>query len=171
MRLPIISTDDIAGLRRLHAAVDTLTAPLVAQHAARLLCRRGCSACCVDGLTVFALEAARIADRHPELLAHGTPHPEGACAFLDAEGACRIYADRPYVCRTQGLPLRWLEEREGKVVELRDVCELNSEGPPITDLPAEQCFTLGPVEERLRALADEAGADQRIALRELFGRG
>jgi Fe-S-cluster containining protein len=170
MRLPIISTDEITGLRRLHAAVDTLAAPLVAQHAARLLCRRGCSACCVDGLTVFAVEAAGIVSRHPELLANGTPHPEGACAFLDAEGACRIYADRPYVCRTQGLPLRWLEEREGQVVELRDICELNSEGPPITELSVEQCFTLGPIEERLRDLARAAGAGQRIALRALFGR-
>ena len=171
MHLPVISVDNHAALVRLHGAVDTLTAPLVAQHASRLRCKRGCSACCVDELTVFALEAARIASRHPELLAHGTPHPEGACAFLDAQGACRIYADRPYVCRTQGLPLRWLEKQEGRVVELRDICELNSEGPPITDLSAEQCFTLGPVEERLRALAGEAGADQRIALRKLFARG
>jgi len=171
MHLPIISVHHQAALVRLHGAVDTLTAPLAAQHASRLRCTRGCSACCVDELTVFALEAARIASRHPELLAHGTPHPEGACAFLDAEGACRIYADRPYVCRTQGLPLRWLEESAGAIVELRDICRLNDDGPPITELPPEQCFTLGPVEDRLRALAGEAGADQRIALRALFGLG
>lgn len=170
MRLPIISPDHHAVLRRLHAAVDALAAPLVEEHAARLRCTRGCNACCVDGLTVFAFEAAGIAERHAELLAEGMPHPKGACAFLDAEGACRIYPSRPYVCRTQGLPLRWLEESAGDVVELRDICALNDEGPAITDLRAEQCFTLGPVEERLQVLSTEAGADQRIALRTLFAR-
>ena len=45
-----------------------------------------------------------------ELLGKGRPHPPGACAFLDGEGACRVYDSRPYRCRTQGLPLRWFDE-------------------------------------------------------------
>ena len=122
---------------------------------------------------MFALEAAEIVQHHAELLESGEPHPEGACAFLDAEGACRIYAQRPYVCRTQGLPLRWLEEQHDEVVELRDICELNfvdEHETPLAALPAAQCFTLGPVEQRLREQAEQAGAAERIPLRSLFTR-
>lgn len=147
-----------------------MLAPLVELHGQRLRCARGCHACCVDGLTVFALEADRIVEHHAELLEHGGPHPEGACAFLDEQGGCRIYEHRPYVCRTQGLPLRWIEEENQELVELRDCCPLNlqDEGVPLTELSAEQCFTLGPVEQRLREQAEGAGAAERIALRSLF---
>ena len=192
VRLPVLDEGARAQLSRLHGAVDAMVAPLVALHGARLRCTRGCHGCCVDGLTVFALEAARIVEHHGELLATSEPHPVGGCAFLDAQGACRIYAHRPYVCRTQGLPLRWLQARDGEHVELRDICELNvgderDEGEgrdegnerdergdarvtPLTQLPAEHCFTLGPVEQRLREQAEQAGAADRIALRSLFER-
>jgi len=169
--LPVVSGQARAQLVRLHGAVDAMTAPLVAQHRDRLQCARGCNACCVDGISVFALEAARIVAHHGELLETGAAHPEGACAFLDAEGACRIYEHRPYVCRTQGLPLRWLEERGDELVELRDCCELNfadDSGASLTELPEEQCFTLGPVEQRLREEAEQASAAERVALRSLF---
>ena len=55
----------------------------------------------------------------PEVL-RSEPHPPGACAMLDADGACRVYAARPYVCRTQGLPLRWAERRgmETEILEI-----------------------------------------------------
>jgi Fe-S-cluster containining protein len=170
VRLPLVSEQAQSQLARLHGAVDAMIAPLAALHGDRLQCARGCHACCIDGLTVFALEAARIVEHHAELLETGVPHPEGACAFLDPDGACRIYAQRPYVCRTQGLPLRWIEEQDEDLVELRDCCELNlqDDGTPLTELPAEQCFTLGPVEVRLREQAEQAQADARIALRSLF---
>ncbi|MDB4996191.1 MAG: hypothetical protein JWM74_3623, partial [Myxococcaceae bacterium] len=138
-------------IRELHDAVDRETGRLHVLHAERLACRRGCSSCCVDDLTVFEVEAEPIRRVYAELLATGVPHPEGACAFLDDEGACRIYEERPYVCRTQGLPLRWLDEDDGQVVELRDICPLNEAGEPIEELAAEDCWTLGPVEERLAA--------------------
>jgi len=151
----------------LHEAVDRGVARLQVVHAERLACRRGCSDCCVDELTVFAVEAERIRAAHPSLLADGAPHAVGACAFLDEQGACRVYAERPYVCRTQGLPLRWLDEREGETVELRDICPLNEAGAPIEALPEEDCFTLGPFEE---ALAGLATSSTRTSLRSLFAR-
>ena len=152
----------------LHAAVSKESRRLHVLHAARLQCRKGCSRCCVDDLTVFAVEAVRIRDRHPELLATGAPHPAGACAFLDEHGACRIYAERPYVCRTQGLPLRWIEERDGRAVELRDICPLNDAGEPIEALAADACWTLGPVEHRLGLLQLSTGVSERTRLRDLF---
>jgi uncharacterized protein len=160
------------GIAALHDEVDVAARHLHVLHAERLVCRKGCSSCCVDGLSVFEVEAEPIRRNHAQLLATGTPHAEGLCAFLDGDGACRIYDDRPYVCRTQGLPLRWLEERDEETVELRDICPLNDEGPPIEELAAEDCWTLGPIEERLARLelAAHAGASglARTPLRALF---
>jgi len=150
--------------------VDARAEALRARHAARLRCRRGCSACCVDDLTVFEVEAERIRARAAPVLREA-PHPPGACAFLDGEGACRVYAHRPYVCRTQGLPLRWLDlDAPDGPVERRDICPLNEAGPPIETLPEDACWQLGPVEARLAALQAErsGGARPRVRLRDLF---
>ena len=159
---------------QLHQIVDELTAPLVQRHHGRLRCGRGCSACCTDGLTVFTLEAEHIRQRHAQLLEQGQPGPTTGCAFLDEQGACRIYADRPYVCRTQGLPLRWIEEQAPEVfVELRDICPLNAPGEPLEDLPKHDCWAIGPVEDKLAQLQrafDPDGELTRVPLRSLFER-
>ncbi|MBM3263166.1 MAG: YkgJ family cysteine cluster protein [candidate division Zixibacteria bacterium] len=156
---------------RLHAVVDELAAPIKIRHAERLKCRLGCSACCVDDLTVFEVEAETIRLHYPDLLTHEAPHPTGACAFLDSADGCRIYPHRPYVCRTQGLPLRWVEEgNNGEPVEYRDICPLNEEGPDIASLPAEACWSIGPVEQKLAEMQGrkDGGEERRIALRDLF---
>jgi hypothetical protein len=148
-----------------HREVDAAAAPLVELHRERLQCRRGCSGCCVDDITVFEIEADLIRARHAALLREGTPHPKGACAFLDTEGACRIYAERPYVCRTQGLPLRWVDED----VEHRDICELNEPGTPLVQLRVRACWPIGPAETKLAALQVGFGGDmRRVGLRQLF---
>ena len=167
-----------SAIERFHLAVLAMTAPLVERHRDHLACTKGCSDCCVDGLSVFRVEADRIRQRYGSFLETEEPHPPGRCAFLDANGACRIYEDRPYVCRTQGLPLRWTDEEDGQWVERRDVCVLNAEqGLDPLSLEAEACWTLGPAEAKLRdlQLAHEPACDerlelQRISLRDLFRR-
>jgi hypothetical protein len=150
----------------LHREIDVPVERLTRLHAAHLVCERGCHACCVDDITVFEVEAALIRQHHAELLSTGRPHPAGLCAFLDEEGACRIYTHRPYVCRTQGLPLRWLNESDAsQPVELRDACELNFVGRDITELQPDACWTLGPAEVRLQQLQPD---QKRVALRALF---
>ena len=173
------SDAQLVALREFHAEVDERAAGLAGRHRERLQCRRGCSSCCVDGLAVFDVEAERIRRSHPALLRDGVPHPSGACAFLDGEGSCRIYPDRPYVCRTQGLPLRWFEESGGgSVVERRDICPLNDTGTPLEELPDADCWLLGPAEGSLAELAGN-GSDtrersprvpERVPLRSLFRR-
>ncbi|MGH0033431.1 MAG: YkgJ family cysteine cluster protein [Myxococcota bacterium] len=161
----------LGELLALHEEVDREAARLAARHGSRLQCRRGCSACCVDDLTVFEIEARRIRAAHPALLGGEAPHAPGACAFLDGAGGCRIYADRPYVCRTQGLPLRWwAEDEREELVESRDVCPLNAEGPALGSLAADDCWLIGPFEDRLRRLqeARDGGRGRRVALRSLF---
>jgi hypothetical protein len=166
-----MATDTPASLRLLHEAVEREATALARKHGSRLRCTRGCHDCCVDGLTVFEVEADAIRAAFPELLTTGTPHAEGACALLDAEGACRIYAVRPYVCRTQGLPLRWLaSDHEDQLVEYRDICPLNEpDGPELTELSEEECWTIGPREQQLAELQDQRGPSAgRVALRSLF---
>jgi len=162
-----------APVEKLHLAIAQATAPLEAHHAARLHCSHGCSACCVDELTVFAVEADVIRRHHADLLETEAPGPEGACAFLDATGACRIYAHRPYVCRTQGLPLRWIEEEDGDPVECRDICPLNVEGEPLVDLEPAECWTLGAAEghlARMQTAYEPDSPERRVRLRDLFRR-
>lgn len=162
-------------LRKLHAEVDRAVRRLEKRHAERLRCGRGCADCCVDDITVFPVEADAIRRHHPTLLAEGTPHPPGRCAFLDPDGACRIYEQRPYVCRTQGVPLRWVDQGpSGEPVEYRDICPLNAEGPALESLAVDDCWTLGPVEAQLVALQGPGKAGEppeRTPLRSLFRRG
>lgn len=162
------SDEAVAFVAELHRVVDELTRPLFARHGQRLQCKRGCSSCCIDDLTAFEIEAALIVKHHLPLLDEGAPHPAGGCAFLDGGGACRIYEHRPYVCRTQGLPLRWGTAGG----EARDICELNEAGEPLEELEASDCWTLGPVEDRLaaRQAAEDGGARRRVRLRDLFSR-
>ncbi len=165
--------DVLGGLLKIHADVSREAGRLAVRHAARMQCRVGCAGCCVDEITVFEVEAQRIRARHAALLEDEPPHPPGACAFLDRAGACRIYEDRPYVCRTQGLPLRWLEDTpEGRLVEYRDICPLNAAGTPLEALDAVECWTIGPAESRLAELErrrrGDDGEPRRVALRDLF---
>lgn len=158
-------------LVELYQEVDRRAEELFFIHSTRLMCRTGCCSCCVDDLTVFEVEAENIKRFYSELLCSAMPHVAGACAFLDDRGGCRIYAQRPYVCRTQGLPLRWIEEMdEENIVEMRDICPMNDAGDAIETLPASSCWTIGPVEEKLTMLQFELGGDQlrRVLLRTLF---
>lgn len=72
-----------------------------------LSCRQGCSACCVEGLSVLPVEAALILSAG--LAPPARPQP-GRCVFLDEDGACTVYPVRPVVCRTHGLALRGAEQ-------------------------------------------------------------
>lgn len=168
-RLRVIPNPIANAVEGLHLAIDEAARPLEERNRPRLRCSRGCAGCCVDDLTVFEVEAGAIVRRHPEVLTEA-PHAPGACAFLDAEGACRIYASRPYVCRTQGLPLRW---RAADGSERRDICTLNEAGPPLEELPAEVCWPIGPVEQRLASMQQLAQPNEgeelrRVPLRSLF---
>ncbi|MFC1652965.1 YkgJ family cysteine cluster protein [Planctomycetota bacterium] len=156
----------------LYAQIEDHVTPLARHHTGRLHCMRGCKQCCQDDLTVFEAEAINIRHYHADLLSKGSPHGPGACAFLDSEGACRIYNQRPYVCRTQGLPLRWLEQQDdGAVVEYRDICPLNETDQSLEELTDEQCWPIGPVEETLAELQQRLtpGKAERVPLRSLFG--
>lgn len=101
--------DPLSNLRGLHARLDAHAAQVRTQHHERLACRVGCTSCCAGERTVTAVEAARLRQALDALPAavRGAlgPRDDGLCPLLDATGACAVYAARPVVCRTHGLPL------------------------------------------------------------------
>lgn len=118
-----------ALLAEYRAAVDKIDAAVSAAsvHAAdALACERGCDACCVEGLSVLPVEAFAI---EASGFSAPAPHKAGMCALLDKSGACSIYAARPILCRTHGLPLKskHSEDARGALTVLDDVsmCALN----------------------------------------------
>lgn len=76
-------------------------------HCAHLKCQRGCHDCCTN-LSVFPVEFYAILE---ELRAAGVTQisfdESAACGFLK-DGLCTIYAARPMICRTHGLPIAFV---------------------------------------------------------------
>ena len=78
------------------------------------------------------------------------------CPLLDDAGRCRIYADRPLVCRMIGLAMR---TPAGRVIE--NACPIQERFPGYADLP--------PVPFELEALEEEELECLRDAARRRFG--
>jgi Fe-S-cluster containining protein len=114
-----VSGDDLTEYQALVDKVDAFAAAVTGRRREDLRCGPGCAACCQVQLSVSPVEAAAIR-RH----LRGLPEAEraaiaaaaaaasgggagGACVMLRGDGTCAIYAARPLVCRTQGLPLRY----------------------------------------------------------------
>jgi uncharacterized protein len=104
----------LTAYRRLMAKVDahwTRSARLLGD---RLRCAPGCCDCCRQHISVFPVEAVSIAlavEALPgdaaDALRRRVAHlpADGPCPLLNADGRCALYAARPIICRTQGLPL------------------------------------------------------------------
>lgn len=130
-RLPV---DPIDAYRALRRRVDEHEAAAVARGA-DLRCGAGCEACCHVSLSVSPLEAAELEaalralddvafaelvgrleesvnsdrSRVDDGSAHGDDDHDDdlRCVMLGDDGRCAVYAARPLVCRSQGLPLAY----------------------------------------------------------------
>jgi Fe-S-cluster containining protein len=110
---------DLTEYLALRDRVDAFADGVQQRRAADMQCRRGCAGCCHAELAVCAVEAAAIRAQVGALdeparaalrarAAVDTAEPR--CVMLGADDACAIYAARPLVCRSQGLPLRYPAE-------------------------------------------------------------
>ena len=103
-------------------------------------CAEGCHACCAPNLSVFELEAAPIRDALARLdpatrnlvRRQGSDPGRDRCPLL-VEGRCSVYARRPLICRSHGLPVA---DEDGSV----SWCPLNFTddsvpGPSVLRLP------------------------------------
>jgi Fe-S-cluster containining protein len=145
--------DRSALLEGLWAKIDAFVAKVDQRHPGELACRAGCSDCCLGGLSVTEVEAEAIA----RLLATSTDEERAAlalradapnderCVALDQDGRCGIYAARPVVCRSHGVPIRFREalaeadppEANVRRLPMIDVCPKNFETTPLDTIAAD----------------------------------
>ncbi len=128
--------------------VDAALAEAARRSGAWLVCRPGCSQCCLGDFAITPLDAARLrrglaelAEREPEraqgvrervhaALAREPHADEEACPVLDPEtGTCDLYSARPIMCRVFGPPVR---SESGDL----GVCELCFEGASADQIAA-----------------------------------
>lgn len=107
--------------QKLVGQIDQATRQLEEVHHSHMVCRKGCSACCMD-YKIFPIEfysiLKNIKNKEIQIAKNAA---EGDCVFL-VDHACAIYEWRPIICRTHGLPLLYTND-EGEW-EL-SACELN----------------------------------------------
>ncbi len=154
----------LARYQELTAKIDAFFSRVASRHAADLRCASGCDRCCHQRLTVTSVEAAAIrahaatltSGERAAIAAAATAADAGRCAALDDAGRCRIYAARPIVCRSHGLPIRMRDARSLPVVT---ACELNftAHGPDAAD---PDCILDQELVSTMLALVDRDHADQ-----------
>lgn len=113
---------------KLLAKVDDLCLRIETRFAKHLSCRSGCSSCCLS-ITVFPVEAhilkLALQDLSPDDVFFIRQNVKknrylDSCPLL-FENRCLLYASRPIICRTHGLPIFYREDGIQKV----DCCSHN----------------------------------------------
>lgn len=118
----------VQDYRQLLADLDVEIARIGEMHAEALSCGPGCAFCC-QAFSVLSVEAACLRKAIADLPAVsqgrlGDNLAEDAdCCPLLIDELCSVYAVRPVICRTQGLPLAYVNaDREALEVS---ACPLN----------------------------------------------
>ena len=172
----------LARYRELVAKVDGFFARVAGRHGPAMQCRAGCAECCLPGLSVTGVEADAIREglgAMPEVerariraRALQKQQEDGAaCSALDDEGRCSIYAVRPLVCRSHGLPIRLPGPRGLPVI---DACPKNftERGPGALEadcvLDQTTLSTLLLAVDRAHAAEVGREAGERVDLAELL---
>ena len=95
------------------------------KHKNHLACKKGCDLCCLN-FSVFPLEFEVILEEtggifNPLSKTNNiSPETPASCSFLNNH-SCTIYNSRPFICRTHGLPLLYMNDDEWEL----SYCELN----------------------------------------------
>jgi len=100
-----------------------LTTKLEKQHKNHLACKMGCDLCCMD-YSIFPVEfySIREALLEDDILKNWPfVNDKSSCVFLN-DHKCAIYAERPVICRTHGLPLLYMNNNSEWELS---ACELN----------------------------------------------
>ncbi len=75
------------------------------------------------------------AEAREALAARATGGDPGVCPALDDGGRCAVYASRPVICRTHGLPIRFAPPN-ARSLPIVDACPRNFSGRDLGALPA-----------------------------------
>jgi Fe-S-cluster containining protein len=113
---------------QLIARVDNLCNAIEEALGEQITCSAGCSSCCT-AITIFPVEAAALlyaVEALPEheaesIRQHVSLNASGERCPLLSHNHCLLYASRPIICRTHGLPITYTEDNQHK----SDCCPLN----------------------------------------------
>jgi Fe-S-cluster containining protein len=155
----------------LRTEIDSLCLKLEKVHKEHIACSAGCHQCCMD-FSIFPVEFFSIIKEISESKINiKTDIPEDDCVFL-INGLCSIYASRPVICRTHGLPMLQMGEDEWQL----SYCELNFTDGSLPEFTESDTFPQDSFNSRLflinrefiRTLTDNQYSDtDLISLREL----
>ncbi len=152
MTSPISSPPPLANYIRLVERIDAWCASVTERFRDKIACRAGCDDCCRH-LRIFPVEAVslnralhRLSTSEIRTLraAARNADTEGPCPLL-VRNRCRLYAARPIICRTHGMPIRI----PGDPTRV-DWCPKNWTG--LTELPADAVLDLATVNTILVAV-------------------
>ena len=133
--------------------VDSISEQLVNIHSGHMQCKAGCDLCCMD-YSIFPLEFHSILkllkDRNikPEVDANIS---EQQCVFLNKH-KCTIYKERPIICRTHGLPLLYMNDKNEWELS---ACELNFTEFDMEEFDEENTFAQDKYNSKLFILNKE----------------
>ena len=167
--------------QQLCAKVDAFFARVEARHRDELRCDRGCYDCCDVRLSITGVEAAAVTaawgqlsdERRAEVRATWRDGAT-ACAALDRQGRCAVYEGRPLVCRSHGVPIRFLDPRDKRSLPVVEACFHNftTAGPAAADadciLDQTTLSAMLLLIDREDAAANERPAHQRFELATLL---
>jgi hypothetical protein len=134
--------------------VDELCLRATKEFGAHIACRAGCSGCCRH-LSLFRVEAVALvrtlndlpAEHAARIREHAAQNLPGDPCPLLANGHCLLYAARPIICRTHGLPLLTRQENGTQLI---DFCPLNFQG--LDSLPGSAIIDLDRLNTTLAAI-------------------
>lgn len=162
--MPPLDTVQKTLYLKLTADIDSLTKKLTLERFPKTLkCRPGCAECCMQ-FSVLPLEAALIQEHltgRPPLLSQ----EDTVCALLE-NNKCSIYHTRPIICRTQGLPLAYVDEVSCSIEV--SACQLNF--PDDYQFEQEDLLFMDQFNHQLAelnsqyCLANDLDPEKRIAL-------
>ncbi|PKP08168.1 MAG: hypothetical protein CVU09_16835 [Bacteroidetes bacterium HGW-Bacteroidetes-4] len=144
-----MDTNLIEAYYKLRQEIDAASVKLEKHHKNQIACKKGCSLCC-ESLRLFPLELAAIRQELGEYIQQLPKkrfrlNPK-ACRFL-VNNVCTIYASRPIICRTQGLPLLY-ENKQGTGFEF-STCRLNFNEVAIESFNQDNALFMSPFNSRL----------------------
>lgn len=145
--------ENLRNYLALIAKVDDLCQRTTARFQDEIACRRGCAGCC-QHISVFPVEARAMATALANLPNTDAEHirdrargagADAPCPLLE-DGICLLYAARPLICRTHGLPVLTRQAGAPSV----DFCPENFRG--IATLPGNAVLDLDRLNETLAAI-------------------
>lgn len=143
--------------QELRKQVDTLVDELSKTHQNHMKCKKGCDMCCMD-YSIFPIEFYFILNELKTKsveFTNGKKSKENICVFLRNQ-VCTVYEQRPFICRTHGLPLLYMSEDSQWELS---ACELNFTEFDFEEFTLENTFEQDKFNSKLFMLNKDFIAD------------